>query len=63
MSRVFLCGGSSLLFGLREKLEEALGVDVIHPDPFQVLDPGDRRPDPAETLRLVGALGLARWWE
>jgi type IV pilus assembly protein PilM len=63
VSRIFLCGGSSLLFGLREKLEEALGIDVIHPDPFQGVDSEGRRSDPAETLRLVGALGLARWWE
>ena len=52
-----------MLFGLREKLEETLGIDVIHPDPFQVVSSRGRRPDPAETLRLVGALGLARWWE
>lgn len=63
VSRAFLCGGSALLFGLREKLEESLGIDVIHPDLFQSLSSGGRRPDPEETLRLVGALGLARWWE
>lgn len=63
VSRVFLCGGGSLLFGLREKLEEALGIDVIHPDPFVAVASRGPRPDPAETLRLVGALGLARWWE
>jgi type IV pilus assembly protein PilM len=60
---IYLCGGGTLLYGLREKLSEAMQVDVIQADPFQGFSPESRRPGPAETPWLVGALGLAQWWQ
>jgi type IV pilus assembly protein PilM len=62
--RIFLSGGSGLLPGLRDTLADALGVEVVYPDPFQgvLAEPGSR-PGPAESPWLIGALGLARWWE
>jgi type IV pilus assembly protein PilM len=63
VSKVYLCGGGALLHGLQEKLSEAIGVEVVRPDPFDDVASGNGRPDPSETPWLVGALGLARWWE
>jgi type IV pilus assembly protein PilM len=63
VSRIFLCGGGTLLPGLRDWLAAALHVPVEYPDPFQDLPVSGRRPDAIEIPWLVGALGLARWWD
>lgn len=63
LGRIYLCGGGALLHGLREKLIDAMQVEVVHADPFQGISPASRRPGPAETPWLVGALGLAQWWQ
>lgn len=63
VSRIFLCGGGTLLSGLRDQLSAALHVPVEYPDPFRELQVSGRRPEAAEIPWLVGALGLARWWD
>jgi type IV pilus assembly protein PilM len=63
VSRIFLCGGGTLLAGLRDQLAAALHVPVEHPDPFRELPASGPRPGSAEVPWLVGALGLARWWD
>lgn len=64
VSRIYLSGGGALLLGLREILTRAVGVEVLFPDPFRDLAAGSRkRPGPADAPWLVGALGLARWWD
>lgn len=63
VSTLYLTGGASLLPGLDERLQQALGVDVQRPDPFRIVDAGKNgRPDTMEAAGLVGAMGLARWW-
>jgi type IV pilus assembly protein PilM len=63
VSRIYLCGGGTLLAGLREQLAAALHVPVEYPDPFRDLPVSGRRPEETEIPWLVGALGLARWWD
>lgn len=64
VSRIYLCGGGALLLGLREILTRAVEVEVLFPDPFRDLAAEARkRPGPADAPWLVGALGLARWWD
>ncbi len=62
VSRIFLCGGGGLVDGFKAQLGAALGVEVIHPTPLAGAKmTGDRRPAPEDDVRLVGAMGLARW--
>jgi type IV pilus assembly protein PilM len=64
VGRLYLCGGGALLAGIREHLASALQIEVIHPDPFRdVAGESGPRPDWREVPWLIGALGLARWWE
>lgn len=64
VTRIYLCGGGAVLHGLRDRLASDLGVEVSFPDPFQGLKTeSGRRPGPVETPWLVGALGLAEWWD
>jgi type IV pilus assembly protein PilM len=64
VSRLYVFGGGALLHGLRDRLARDLQVEVVHPDPFQILAGiSGERPSPGESLRLVEALGLARWWD
>jgi type IV pilus assembly protein PilM len=62
VSRIYLCGGGSLIAGLGERIASALTIAVEHADPLGDLKvaKGDP-PSVEERVRLVTATGLARW--
>jgi type IV pilus assembly protein PilM len=68
---VTICGGSSLMRGLKERLHRRLGVEVRLGAPWAHLAPTKEnqqhfiagREDPRLMLELVNAVGLALWVE
>ncbi len=61
VSKIYLCGGGSLISGLGERIASALGVETVHVDPLGDLAVAGEGPTPTERARLVSAVGLARW--
>jgi type IV pilus assembly protein PilM len=68
---VFLSGGTALLRGFKERLQQRVGVPVVVGRPWADLERSKRnvemfidgKPDPRLLFRLSGAVGLALWKE
>ena len=61
VTRVHLCGGGTLIPGLKERIADILGTELVPVDPLANIRTEGTAPGAEDRVRLVSAVGLAAW--